>query len=55
MGAFIKFKRYKNGEISYMTPGEIGPMLTNLNNIQIKLEAASEAAVAVERSKFYSR
>jgi len=31
-----------------MTPGEIGAMLTNLNNIQLKLEAASGAAVAVE-------
>ncbi len=31
-----------------MTPGEIGAMLTNLNNIQLKLEAASGVAVAVE-------
>ena len=31
-----------------MTPGKIGAMLTNLNNIQLKLEAASGAAVAVE-------
>lgn len=31
-----------------MTPGEIGAMLTNLNNIQLKLEAASGGAVAVE-------